>query len=225
MGAAAVSFDALLAQLGARLERADRVLGGPSPLVLGWPEVDEALPDGGLPRAVVELTSPHALGSTSIAIAAVKAAQAKDARAWCAWIDPDATLYAPGLAAAGIDLERLLVVRPPRAELARFALKVAQARAFDVVVVDMDPLPGFAFTPKKKAWPPEVLVRKLALASEQSGAAVLLLTDSRLPRAAQWPVALRLEVARTRPTELALAVAKDRRGRVGATKIIPRRVA
>jgi hypothetical protein len=112
-----------------------------------------------------------------------------------------------------------------RADLARFAIKVAQARAFDVIVIDMDPLPGFSFAKKKKAWPPEVLVRKLALASEQSGAAVLLLTDSRRAREAQWPVALRLEVARPRPSELALAVAKDRRGRVGQTKIIPRSVA
>src|SRR2546421_6298879 len=88
-----------------------------APLVLGWPELDAALPDGGLPRGVVELAAPRALGGgTSIALAAMRAAHARDARAWCAWIDPEATLYAPGVAAAGVDRARLLVVRPPREE-------------------------------------------------------------------------------------------------------------
>ena len=114
-------------------------------LPLDWPELDAALPDGGLPRGVVELAAPRALGGgTSIALAAVRAAHAKNTKAWCAWVDPEATLYAPGLVSAGVDLARLLVVRPPRGELARVAVKVAASRAFDVIVVDVDPVPGAA---------------------------------------------------------------------------------
>ena len=233
---AAARLDALLTQLGSRIAQAESLdlapgQGEGAPLALGWPELDAALPDGGLPRGVVELTSPHALGgATSVALCAVRAAHARDARAWCAWIDPERTLHAPGMAMAGVDLARLLVVQPPRADLGRISVKVAAARAFDVIVIDMDCVHG-AFSPpapsiKRGRWRapvlPEVLVRKLALLAMEGGARILLLTDAHAPRRAPWPVALRLEIART-PDSLALRVAKDRRGRVGVVKTVPLR--
>jgi len=55
----------------------------------------------------------------------------------------------------------------------------------------------------------EVLVRKLALAAEPSGATVLLLTDSTRPRAVPWPVSLRLELSRPDLRTLSVRVAKD----------------
>ena len=190
-------------------------------LPLGWPELDEALPDGGLPRGVVELAAPRALGGgASIALAAIRAAHARDSRAWCAWIEPESSLYAPGVVQAGVDTARLLVVRPPRPELARVAVKVAGARAFDVIAIDMDPLPGAvvsrARSPRRpRAWPSDVLVRKLALLAAEGGTTILLLTDSAAPRPMPWPVALRLEIAR-KESSIALRVTKDRRGRGGA---------
>src|SRR4051794_39852832 len=81
-------------------------------LPLGGFALDEALPDAGLPRgAVVELSAPRGLArATTIALAACASAQA-EARlrgsgastvgAWCAWLDPGASLFAPGAAAAG----------------------------------------------------------------------------------------------------------------------------
>jgi recombination protein RecA len=220
----------LLSLLGSRVESAEALAVGETRLALGWPELDAALPEGGLPRGVVELTAPHALGgATSIALAAIRAAHARSPKAWCAWVDPEATLYAPGVAEAGVDLARLLVVRPARAELARVAVKVAASRAFDVVAVDVDPVYGAASRapversrPKKRAWPPDVLVRKLALLAAEGGATVLLLTDAGLPRTVPWPVALRLEVARA-PESISLRVAKDRRGRSGVAKAVPLR--
>jgi hypothetical protein len=225
-------LEELRARFGMQVEPARPGLA-PKALPLGWPELDAALPEGGLPRGVIELSSPHALGGgTSVALAAVRAAQAKDARAWCAWLDPEGTLYAPGVAMAGVDLARLLVVRPPREDLGRIAVKVAAARACDVIVVDMDPVPGALESNaeeaprerksrqsrnRKRAWPPEVLVRKLLLYAEDAGASILLLTDSLVPRAVSWPVALRLELSRA-PESLALAVAKDRRGKSGLAK-------
>ena len=219
----------LLSLLGSRVESAESLGGAEAgKLSLDWPELDAALPDGGLPRGVVELAAPRALGGgASIALAAVRAAHARSPRGWCAWVDPESTLYAPGLAGAGVDLARLLVVRPPRAELARVAVKVAASRAFDVIAIDMDPIPGAveaeparAPRPKKRAWPSEVLVRKLALLAAEGGATVLLLTDATIPRAVPWPVALRLELSRT-PESIALRVAKDRRGRGGLAKTVP----
>src|ERR1700722_3089150 len=136
-------------------------------LALPWPGLGDLLPDGGLPRGVVELAAPRALGgSTSVALAAVRSGQARARSAWCAWIDPEGTLHAPGVVAAGVDLDRLLVVRAPRAQLARVAVKVVGAGAFEVVVVDCDAVPGAGVAggaavtgpgaKKRKTWAPEV---------------------------------------------------------------------
>jgi hypothetical protein len=223
----------LLSFLGSRVESAESLAGRDEAresawLRLDWPELDAALPDGGLPRGVVELAAPHALGGgASIALAAIRAAHARNGRAWCAWIDPESTLYAPGVVGAGVDLARLLVVRPPRAEIARVAVKVVGSCAFDVIAIDMDLVPGTVAPtqnahPRRRVWPPEVLVRKLALLAGEGGATVILLTDATSHRAVPWPVALRLEIARA-PESIALRVAKDRRGRIGLAKTVPLR--
>jgi hypothetical protein len=206
---AAHDVEALLAQLGTRVHLANTVESEHS-LALEWPELDALLPDGGLPRGVVELAAPHGRGgATSVALAAVRAGQARGQKAWCAWIDPEGTLHAPGVVAAGVALERMLVVRAPRAGLERVALKIVASGAFEVVAIDLDSRPRA-----------EMLVRKLALAAEPSGATVLLLTDSTRPRAVPWPVSLRLELSRPDFRMLSVRVAKDRRARVMLAKAI-----
>jgi recombination protein RecA len=152
-----------------------------------------------------------------VALAAVQAGQARAPGAWCAWIDPEGTLHAPGVVAAGVDLARMLVVRTPRAQIARVAVKVVASGAFEVVVVDVDAVQGGEGSAQRA----DVVVRKLALAAEPSGATVLLLTDSTRPRAAPWPVALRLELSRPDARTLSVRVAKDRRGRVGLARAVP----
>jgi recombination protein RecA len=189
-----------------------------------WPELDAVLPDHGFPRGVIELTAPHALGgATSVALAVIRAAQRLEKRAWCAWVDSEGTLYAPAVAKAGVDLDRLLVVRPPLAAAGRVALKVVQAHACEVIVVDLSTRTSSADRTGRGSGKPEVLVRKLALAAEDSGSSVVLLTDSLVPRASPLPVALRLELARA-PGHLVVNVAKDRRGRTGLAKaVVPMR--
>jgi recombination protein RecA len=135
------------------------------------------------------------------------------------------------MVAAGVDLDRMLVVRPPRVQLPRVAVKVVASAAFEVVAIDVDPVPrarGVSAGPRERTgggarrpWPAEVLVRKLALAAELSGTTVLLLTDGTRPRAMPWPVAMRVELSRPRPNDLVVRVAKDRRGRIGAPRTIP----
>ncbi|WP_394849624.1 recombinase A [Pendulispora brunnea] len=220
----------LLARLGSRVEAAENLVRDVPSLPLDWPELDALLPDGGLPHGVVELTAPQGLGgTTALALAAVRAAHARDTRAWCAWVDPEGTLHAPGVVQAGVDLARLLVVRPPRSELARVAVTTASAKAFEVLVVDYHAVPGAIeangparSAPKKRAWPEVVFIRKLALAAAEAGTSALLLTDAAAPRAQPWPVALRLELART-VDAMVLRVGKDARGRVGMAKTIPLR--
>lgn len=224
---AAHDFEALLAQMGSKL----RFAGDderPRPLSLGWPELDAILPDGGLPRGIIELCAPGKLGgATSVALAAVRSAQARNPKAWCAWLDPEGTLHAPGVVAAGVDLSRMLVVRAPRPLLGKVGVKVVGAGAFDVVVVDVDALPESLSRPfplaaaRSRGWAPELLVRKLALAAEPSGTTVLLLTDASKPRAIPWPVALRLELARPEVGILSVRIAKERRGRVGPARGVP----
>jgi hypothetical protein len=207
---AAHDVEALLAQLGSRVHLANAAQTVRS-LALEWPELDALLPDGGLPRGVVELAAPHACGgATSVALAAVRAGQARGKKAWCAWVDPEGTLHAPGVIAAGVELERMFVVRAPRAGLARAALKVVASGAFEVVAIDLDAPPRA-----------EMLVRKLALAAEPSGATVLLLTDSTRPRPVPWPVSLRLELSRPDLYTLSVRVARDRRARVTPARAIP----
>jgi recombination protein RecA len=208
---AAHDVASLLAQLGSRVQRASTADAAERTLVLAWPGLEEVLPDGGLPRGVVELAAPRALGgATSVALAAVKAGQARGKSAWCAWLDPEGSLHAPGIVAAGVELGRLLVVRAVRAEVARTALKLVASGAFEVVALDVDALPRG-----------DVLARKLALAAEPSGTTVLLLTDSTRPRPAPWPVSLRLELARPDARTLSVRVAKDRRGRVRPARSLP----
>jgi recombination protein RecA len=178
---------------------------------------------------VVELAAPFALGgATSIALAAVRAGQGRAKEAWCAWVDPEASLYAPGVVRAGVDVSRLLVVCPEREAFGRTAVKVVASGAFEVVVLDVDamsrsgsPARSDRQSLRKKPLAPEVLVRKLALAAEPNGATVLLLTDSTRPRAVPWPVALRLELRRPSLGDLTVRVAKDRRGRVGVAATVP----
>ena len=59
----------------------------------GWPELDRLLPDGGMPHAVVEIVALGSrrdgaheafAGATRVAVTAVRAALARDARSWCA---------------------------------------------------------------------------------------------------------------------------------------------
>ena len=76
------------------------------------------------------------------------------------------------------------------------------------------------FSRRGKGWAPELLVRKLALAAEPCGTTVILLTDASRPRAAAWPVALRLELSRPRPERMTVRVAKDKRGRIGVAKTV-----
>jgi recombination protein RecA len=198
------------------------------PLSTGLAALDQVLPDGGLPRgAVVELSSPRGLArSTSIALSTCASAQS-DARqrgtlatvgAWCAWLDPTATLQAFGAHRVGVDLTRLLVVRPPVSALARVGVRVAASRAFAVVVLDLAGVPGVSVLRSLDRW--GVVVRRLALAAEGNDTTILLLTDASAARSMPLPVALRLELTRDHEDGVVVRVAKDRRGRVAPSVAI-----
>ena len=214
----------LLERLSPAFSRAGVHLASPanSPvpgLAFGIAELDALLPDGGLLRgSVVELcaSGEGALG-TSLALAACAQAQV-EARArggrtpWCAFVDPSGTLYGPGVAATGVELSRLLVVRPSLSALSRVALRLAESEAFAVVVVDLTGVVGERVSAPLGTWPR--VVRRLAMAIEGTGHNVLLLTREADRRPLPLPVAQRLEVSRPTADKLLLRLAKDQRGRI-----------
>jgi recombination protein RecA len=210
-------------QAGVRFARPAE--GPPAGLSFGLPELDALLPDAGIPRgSVVELCAAGegALG-TSLGLRACAQAQA-EARArggntpWCAFVDPTGTLYGPGVAAAGVELTRLLVVRPPLGALSRVALRLAESEAFAVVVVDLTGVVGERVAVPLGTWPR--VVRRLAMAIEGTGHTVLLLTRAADRRPLPLPVAQRLEVSRPSADKLTVRVAKDQRGRVSSPRSV-----
>ncbi len=168
-------------------------------LPTGLPDLDALLPGGGLARgAVTELVAPRGLGlSTALAMHVVALAQ--QAGGWAAAIDPACTLHGPGVAAHGVDLARLLVVRPPLEGAARAALRVAAAGPA-VLVVDVGGVPGARLTDTLAPW--VALVRRLATAGADT--VTLLLTHRDASRALPLPVASRLELTQEQPGRLLL---------------------
>lgn len=198
-----------------------------SVLPLGSPELNAILPDGGLPRgSVVELSVTGGLAvATSLALAACRSAQDEalvhhgGAVPWCAFVDPSSTLYGPGVVAAGVALDRLLVVRPSLEALERTVIRLAESQVFSVVVVDTMGVPGAPLEVGLGSWPR--VVRRLTLGVEGSGSCVILVTDAEARRPLPLPVALRLELARVSEDRLSVRIGKERRGRVSG----PHRVA
>jgi len=254
LGAALQRFGAfgVLQGTGALASERAQGEGGAPVLSLDWPELERLLPDGGLPRGVVEIacpvdkiasgsglrTSASAVaiairgGATTIALSAMRAVHTADPQAWCAWVSTDTvpSLYAPAVVQAGVDLERLLVVRPDATALARTVVKVAASGAFDLVVIDaMGPSGLDGRVALREGWSGgksvrsrvdgSVVVRRLSLAAEEKGTSFIVLTNLYASRAVPWPVAMRLEVER-RPEAIAMRITKDRRGRASSQHVV-----
>ncbi len=168
----------------------------------GRAEVDALLPGGGFPRgALAHLAGGPASGKTLLALSALAAAAAEGGLA--AFVDGRGDLYPPAAEAVGLDLGRLLVVRPPgaapgaargaraagRGEEALAGLWAAEALlgsgAFVAVAMDV-PLQGLV--PARA----EAMLRRLAAAAEKGGAVGLWL-GAPAP-GCRIPAALRLEL-------------------------------
>lgn len=221
-------------QLQAALEfhYAERVLA------LGIPALDEVLPQRGLLQgSVIELQVRGASGAaTSFALCACRAAQrgsprwqatpaspmvaggVESPREWCAFIDPSASLFAPGVARLGVALERLLVVRPEIDSVERVAIRIAEAKAVSLLVIDLRGALG-DLPVSSHRWPRTV--RRLALAVKRLATCVLLITPAEPRQALPLPVAMRLEFARASATSFEIRVGKERSGRVSSPREVP----
>jgi RecA/RadA recombinase len=163
----------LLRDLGASITRG----GAPAPaapcLSTGLAEIDRAL-GGGFPRGrVSEVVGPACCGRTSLALALLARVTAQGELAVV--VDPPDVFDAASAAAAGVDLARVLWVRPPGlGEALRSVEHVLQAGGFPLVLLDLA-AEGTA-TPRipTSAWP------RLRKATAAAAAALVLLAHRRL---------------------------------------------
>jgi hypothetical protein len=84
-------------------------------LPTGFGALDERLPGKGWPRSgLIEiLVSRFGVGELTLLLPALAALTRRPMARWCVWVAPPLEPFAPSLAAHGVLLERLLVVRAP----------------------------------------------------------------------------------------------------------------
>ncbi len=84
-------------------------------LPTGYAALDACLPGGGWPRTgLIEiLASRFGVGELYLLCPLLAVLAQRSAARWCVWIAPPLEPYAPALAAHGMKLEKMLVVRAP----------------------------------------------------------------------------------------------------------------
>ncbi len=154
----------------------------------GRSALDARLPGGGWPTAslVEVLLETSGLGEVQLFLPALVECQRRvggEALSWLVWIAPPHEPYAPALAQQGIELERLLVVRPPSATEALWAAE--QALSSGVCAAVLLWLQG-----TDHRW-----LRRLKLAAEAGGALGVLFRPER-HRFESSPASLRVALTR-----------------------------
>jgi protein ImuA len=189
---------AVVARLREEIRRIERNPGRREGVVpSGIDAVDAVLPGGGFARGgLAELSGGPASGKTAVALSLVARLGEEDL---FAWIDGRGELYPPAAAARGVDLGRLLVVRPPPSpagapprglagewQAALWASEAVLASgAFAAVVMDV-PLPS-------RVPGADAAARRLQAAAERGGAVGIWLAAAH--GGLRLPGATRLELS------------------------------
>lgn len=135
----------------------------------GW----EALDELGVFRlgGGVELCGEEASGRTTVALSVVAAAGRE--KRLSAWVDGPSELYPPAAVSLGVDLKRLLIVRPKSSgQLVWSAMQLLRSGAFTCVVLDVTHT-GLRLTMTD--------TKKLLDAARTGGSALVLLTSALAP--------------------------------------------
>ena len=170
----------------------------------GKSSLDARLPGGGWPTAslIEVLLDDTGLGEVQLFLPALVESQRRIGDVpWLVWIAPPHEPYAPALAQQGIELTRLLVVRPTTANEALWAAE--QALGSGVCAAALLWLKG-----TDDRW-----LRRLKLAAEAGGALGVLFRPER-HRFESSPASLRLVVSRGEH-EMQLDLLKVQGGRPG----------
>ncbi|MBI5462585.1 MAG: translesion DNA synthesis-associated protein ImuA [Gammaproteobacteria bacterium] len=171
----------------------------PTGLSTGFPELDALLPNGGWPRgAVTELLVPQeGVGALQLLLPAL--AKISQQRRWIAWVAPPYVPYAPALAAAGVDLSRVLLIHP-RVGGDGLATVERSLRSGTCGAVLAWPMAGDG-----------PALRRLQLAAAEGDAWGVLFRPEQFAGQSS-PIGLRLQIAR-RPTGVDVSLLKQRGGR------------
>lgn len=107
------------------------------PLPTGWIEVDALLGGGLQAGRLIEVVGDGSSGKLSVALQAIAAVTASGKLA--AYVDARHELYPPAAAVLGVDLDRLLMIRPPpdAVAVARAGEILTKSRCFGLVVLDL----------------------------------------------------------------------------------------
>ncbi|HVW67859.1 MAG TPA: translesion DNA synthesis-associated protein ImuA [Steroidobacteraceae bacterium] len=163
-------------------------------LPTGLAALDACLPGGGWPRSgLIEILVPRfGVGESYLLLPALAAATRSPAARWSVWIAPPLEPYAPALAAHGVMLERVLVVRAPEPlwafeqTLGSGASDIALAwtagrspRAREIrrlqLAAERGRTLGVLFRPKSAARESSAAILRLAVEPRSSGARVSFL--------------------------------------------------
>jgi protein ImuA len=162
---------ARLQELRAQLQTLEKGTAGVRrPLAFGLPALDRHL-DGGLPRGCLHEVAGAVDDGAALGFCAVLAGRLAAERP-VLWCQPDFDLYAPGLAALGLDPTRLIVVTAPRPADRLWALEEGlRCPALAAAVIELGDLDITAG-------------RRLQLAAEASGVTGFVLHPDGLRAAA-----------------------------------------
>jgi hypothetical protein len=202
-----------MAALETLLQRQDLWRGTPSlppePAVpTGFPTLDRELPGGGWPAGALSevLSGREGIGELQLVLPAL--ARLTRAGQRVAWLAPPHLPYAPALAAAGVVLDLLTVVRAPGRRDALWAAEQAlRSHAFHALLA----------WPQRPGYPE---LRRLAVAAE-GGPAFVLLFRPQAAAGASSPARLRLALEPAAEGSLAVHILKRR----GAPARAPVRIA
>jgi RecA/RadA recombinase len=134
----------------------------------GIAELDALLGSAGIPKGqLTELFGARSSGKTTLAFAILAACTR--AGGIGAYVDPTGAFFAPAAAGAGIDMRRLIVVRPRSAAAARRAIDaLVRGGACGVVALDCSESPGALQTHH---------CARLAAQAEKTATALVIITD------------------------------------------------
>ena len=196
------------AALSALLKRPDTWRGGETARVAvpsiptGFAQLDALLPGGGWPRGALTEILMEREGIGELSLLAPTLARLSRQDLWIAFVAPPHLPYAPALAAAGIDLAKIVMIRPEKGGDILWAMEQALRSGSCSAVL---------------AWPPfltEQAARRLQLAAEAGGCWGVYFSAA-ASRTALSPAALRLRLS-PENERLKLAILKRRGGAVPA---------
>jgi len=181
------------------LERSsDSIVSSTTYIPTAFPELNQLLPGGGWPLgSIIEvLSGQNGCGAFSFALAAARPAMENKA-AW-AVVDTESSFYPPAVAALGLDLEKLIVIRTP----------VQHAPwAFNQLLRCSEIGAAFLNAPKIE----NMACRRLQLAAERGGSLGFLLRPLSAIKKPCW-ASVRLMVERLHQDRLQVTLLRVRGG-------------